>query len=203
MRKNWHLKIVGEKVVLVPYRRKYVAGYHAWMQDEYLQQMTASEPLSLEEEYSMQASWRDDETKCTFIVLDRTDGDKPVGDVNLYYHDSDEPTVGEIEVMIAEPSGRRKGLATEALHLFMHYAIDELGTTRFVAKISDVNKPSLALFTALGYQIYAKVECFEETHMEMKVGPAAELNRVSIRNCALGAGYKMVGDLPQEACDQI
>lgn len=55
-----HMQI-GRQLILVPYRKKYVAQYHAWMQDSFLQEMTASEPLTLEEEYEMQASWRDDE----------------------------------------------------------------------------------------------------------------------------------------------
>ena len=53
MRKNWKIRIVGEKVILVPYRHAHVERYHKWMQDEYLQEMTASEPLTLEEEYKM------------------------------------------------------------------------------------------------------------------------------------------------------
>jgi len=30
---------IGEKVVLVPYRRKFVAKYHTWMQDEFIREV--------------------------------------------------------------------------------------------------------------------------------------------------------------------
>jgi hypothetical protein len=41
------------------------------MSNTELLEMTGSEPLTIDEEYSMQIRWMNDEDKCTFIVLDR------------------------------------------------------------------------------------------------------------------------------------
>lgn len=60
MRDNANLVIKGQRVLLVPYRWEHVPLYHAWMQDVTLQELTASEPLTLEEEYDMQLSWAHD-----------------------------------------------------------------------------------------------------------------------------------------------
>lgn len=51
---NQNTVIVGEKAILVPYRAEHVPRYHEWMQDPHLQETTASEPLTMEEEYEMQ-----------------------------------------------------------------------------------------------------------------------------------------------------
>ncbi len=50
---------------------EHVSNYHQWMQDPTLLDATASEPLTMDEEIMMQGTWRDDETKCTFIILAR------------------------------------------------------------------------------------------------------------------------------------
>ena len=42
--------VEGALVALVPYAPEHVAAYHAWMEDPELQELTGSEPLSLEEE---------------------------------------------------------------------------------------------------------------------------------------------------------
>ena len=56
---------------LPPSGPKHLPNYHEWMQDPFLLEMTGSEPLTMEEEIQMQKEWRDDENKCTFIILAR------------------------------------------------------------------------------------------------------------------------------------
>jgi hypothetical protein len=48
------------------------------MENEEIRELTASLPLSINEEYEMQQTWLNDKDKCTFIILskeifDRTD----------------------------------------------------------------------------------------------------------------------------------
>ncbi|CAN0027786.1 unnamed protein product, partial [Phaeothamnion confervicola] len=177
----------GEKVRLVPYRKKFVHKYHGWMKDAKLQvtssnfliaELTASEPLSLQEEYEMQISWRDDPAKCTAIVLDRgiDDGGDDVasmaGDVNLFFNVEDDPTNCEIEIMIAEERCRRRGLATEALQMMMRFAVERLQVARFYCKIGDGNEASMSLFRRLGYTVCNYVPAFKETELELCVTEA-------------------------------
>ncbi|KAF9362469.1 N-acetyltransferase 9 [Mortierella sp. NVP85] len=109
---NERTALVGEKCVLVPYLKRHVEQYNKWMQSPELLELTASEPLTLEQEYEMQRSWREDENKCTFIILAREQLDQQVtpenalthkmaGDVNLFFNDHDDPHSAEIEIMIA------------------------------------------------------------------------------------------------------
>ncbi|KAL2118385.1 hypothetical protein VTJ04DRAFT_8045 [Mycothermus thermophilus] len=68
MRINEHVAISTNKVLLVPYERRHVLTYHGWMSDPAILESTASEPLTLEEEYENQESWRASHDKLTFIV---------------------------------------------------------------------------------------------------------------------------------------
>ncbi|KAF2725592.1 hypothetical protein K431DRAFT_280952 [Polychaeton citri CBS 116435] len=104
MRINASTSISTPSLLLVPYCPHHVPTYHDWMQDPSIQEATASEPLSLEEEYAMQRSWRTDRDKLTFIVCSPLQPDvdgagavvkagrddtpeRMVGDVNLFLFD--------------------------------------------------------------------------------------------------------------------
>ncbi|CAN6479142.1 unnamed protein product [Victoria cruziana] len=190
--------IVGEKVILVPYAREHVPRYHQWMTNPALLEATASELLTLDQEYEMQTSWVQDPNKHTFIVLDKqlVDGtyihgephvEAMAGDVNIYMNDMDDLQVAEIEIMIAEPKSRRKGLAAESLLLMMAFAFENLGIQLFRAKISESNAASLNLFKKLAFE-YAGYNCvFKEIILELDVkkNTCQELNHLlgSLKLC--------------------
>ncbi|KAJ9606438.1 hypothetical protein H2200_009399 [Cladophialophora chaetospira] len=65
---NYQTCVSTQKVALVPYAAHHVPKYHEWMKDPDIQEATASEPLTLEEEYAMQRSWRKHGNKLTFVI---------------------------------------------------------------------------------------------------------------------------------------
>ncbi|KAF4659059.1 N-acetyltransferase 9, partial [Perkinsus chesapeaki] len=123
-----------------------VDTYNSWMANsEELRTETESELLTLKEEYEMQASWREDPDKLTFIVLDRevepdpnlghiADGGGMCGDVNCFVSEITDDDAypdrtikeGEISVMTAVPSSRHKGIAREAVTMMETYCRDKL-----------------------------------------------------------------------------
>ena len=186
------MQVVGDRVVLIPYRRMHVEKYHNWMLSSLLLEQTASEPLTLEEEYEMQQKWyithcftcllnsqslacihrSQDSDKCTFIILRKGEGDdieRMVGDVNFFLNDHEDRTNAEIEIMIANEPDRRKGYAREALLLMMNYGIVQLNTSRYYAKINETNVASIKLFLSLGYNEVNYVHAFNEYEYELKI----------------------------------
>ncbi|XP_023554619.1 N-acetyltransferase 9-like protein [Cucurbita pepo subsp. pepo] len=182
MKKNG-VSLEGERVILVPYMEAHVPKYHEWMKDPALLQATGSEPLTLDQEYQMQLSWTQDPNKQTFIVLDKelVEGkfihghpgvEAMVGDVNLYMNDLDDSLLAEIEIMIAEPKSRGKGLGKESVLMMMGFAVKNLGIHIFRAKIGESNEGSLSLFKKLGFEETSYSEIFKEVTLELEVTKA-------------------------------
>lgn len=115
------------------------------MEDDDLRNATASDRLTLDDEYAMQRSWRNDDDKLTFIIcLPLSQGasiesvragkedstDRMIGDINLFLYDNEEDQVsdeaglvGEIELMIARKHLRGQGYGRAALTSFLDYII--------------------------------------------------------------------------------
>lgn len=186
------------------------------MEDPHLREATASDGLTLEEEYAMQRGWRLDPDKLTFISVLPPAGDniadkrfiiagsddaanKIIGDVNLFffedgdddesdesvdYGDGDDNSLsdiqaepaadpesprkiaGEVEVMIARPECRGRGLGKATLLLFLAYVLrnrdavvaglckdGETATlSTLKVKINRNNHQSLGLFENVGFR---------------------------------------------------
>ena len=56
------------------------------------------------------------------------------GDVNIFLNDPDAADAAELEVMVANPGCRGRGVGREALTLLMRYAASRLGVRLFRAK---------------------------------------------------------------------
>ncbi|KAL2880958.1 methionyl-tRNA synthetase [Colletotrichum sp. CLE4] len=116
-----------------------------------IQEATASEPLTLEEEYENQQSWRTSHDKLTFIICQplesstaTTDAvragevdasERMIGDINFFiypYDDDDDDAegqvaanegsyVGEVDVMVASKEHRGKGIGHAAVTTLLTY----------------------------------------------------------------------------------
>lgn len=182
MRINENTLLEGKNVVLVPYNPEHVPRYHQWMASPDLQKLTASEPLTLEEEYDMQSSWREDTDKCTFIILDKQRWANPcfpeeecmVGDVNIFLTDPSDPSLAELEIMIAETNYRGKGLGKEVTGMMMCYGINKLGIRKFEVKIGLDNKVSIAMFKKFHFYELSVSEVFREVTLGVTVNQALQ-----------------------------
>ena len=197
MKLNARTCIVGERVVLVPYKRHHVATYNAWMSSEEVRELTASEPLSLDDEYAMRDSWEVDDDKLTFIVLRRDTYDTAllaasatapsrrvaecevlamVGDVNAFIYEDEEDAslhFAEMEVMIADKANRGHGFGLEAVYLLINYCAQRLPAslklTRFVAKIGEQNAASIGMFKKLGFVQYDHIAVFKLVCLKLDI----------------------------------
>ncbi|VDO94328.1 unnamed protein product [Soboliphyme baturini] len=206
MKANRNVSLRGCLSVLVPYRRHHVKKYHQWMESEELRRLTASERLTLYEEFEMQKQWQKDEDKCTFIILAKSLVDSGVtetacmvGDVNLFLNaicddpDSDDSRrTAELEIMIAEKAFRHKGFGKEAAILMMVFAVEVLRIGRFYVKINRNNVVSIQMFDKLGFTFVSRDEYFNEVLMRL------DLRCEVARSLAVRHHYECVDDYPPD-----
>ncbi|KAM9973211.1 hypothetical protein ACTFIR_012587 [Dictyostelium discoideum] len=204
MKINSNTIIIGKKVILVPYKKKHVEKYWKWMQSEEIREQTASEELTIEEEFENQESWFKDDHKITFIILDKdllledekeangysneNDIKSMIGDVNIFFNQYEDEGTAELEVMIAESTSRRKGLAREAISIIMGYGIEYLSTitNKYIVKIGESNQPSIQMFKSMNFKQIGSVNVFKEILLEFKNGE----NNINLLNLKNNDNYK-------------
>ncbi|XP_053731686.1 N-acetyltransferase 9 [Synchiropus splendidus] len=210
MKINENTLLEGHQVLLVPYNAEHVPRYHEWMKSPELQQLTASEPLTLEQEYDMQKSWREDDDKCTFIILDKQRWTDPgvdkeqcmIGDVNIFLTDPADTSLAELEVMVAESSFRGKGIGKEVTQMMMHYGVAKLGIKKFEVKIGLDNKASIALFKKLNFREVSLCNVFKEVTLELTVSDSVQTTLLNNMSYMKERDYKDACSYRQEVTAQ-
>ncbi|KAJ3499183.1 hypothetical protein NLG97_g549 [Lecanicillium saksenae] len=170
MKVNQNTSISGAKALLVPYEAHHVVKYHGWMQDPDIQEATASEPMTLEEEYENQQSWRTSADKLTFIICEpvastettiiakkQDSDDHMIGDVNFFLYADDEEDngsasdslVGEVDVMIAAKEHRGKGYGEAAVRNLLLYIQKNLDAILREYSQGGATKPLRALMVKI------------------------------------------------------
>lgn len=184
--------ISSPKLIFAPYIKAFIHDYHEWMKDPYTLFLTGSEPLNLEEELTNQISWLKDPKKYTFILLEPmtkeknnlTDFEsinsehtlkwkeliKPIGDVNLFFHDYIEENEAEIDIMIGDKTARGKGYSKEAVKIMLEFGYSFYRKEKFIAKIKSENYISRKLFESIGFEFKKEVRVFDECIYELDFG---------------------------------
>jgi len=106
--------------------------------------------------------------------------------------------LAEVSVMVAEVRARRRGLAGAAVAAALRFAMERRGVRAAVAKISDDNAPSLALFAKLGFVEARRLPAFGEVHLV--AGPAQGL-RERVYAMTAADGYAEAADTEGRAGD--
>ncbi len=183
-----------------------MATFHQWLQDEEMQRLVATAPISLEADYQFQEECMHATDKM-IKMIQLVGHDEVIGDVDIFFAaDGD----AEVNIMIAVPEMRRQGLASEALLLAMQYgtatlhvptrggrppphqgshltrrackAVQRYNVKSFSAKISKDNGSSLQFFAKFGFRALqegsGEPNAFGEYHYVMDAGdvPRGDLN---------------------------
>lgn len=157
-----------ERVILTGFREAMYEKYFEWFQDEEIRRETSTDGLTKEEVAGLQEIWSQPNVY-SFIICNKDNyiHDSPdksmIGDINIFIQDS----IGEINIMIAEKSFRRKGIASEVLAFIINFSKTQLHLLQLIAKINSNNTSSIKLFQKFNFSESARIEDFDEVHLAL------------------------------------
>ena len=149
------LCIRGEKIALGPLDRSFVPLQTRWI-NEFATTRTlgaVARPRT-EAEHDRWYEQRTSGDHITFAIYDIADM-SPIGSVGLFDLDRRNGTC-ELGVGIMEPTGRGRGLGTEAVKLITGYAIADLGMHNVQLAALEFNAAGLRAYEKAGFREYGR-----------------------------------------------
>lgn len=86
------------------------------------------------------------------LMIDEMESGQTIGTIDIFDFDPFNQKAG-IGILIADPSRRNNGFASEAIELVKQYCFDHLGLQQLYCNILTDNKSSLHLFEKAGFTI--------------------------------------------------
>jgi RimJ/RimL family protein N-acetyltransferase len=186
-----------------PFGLEYVDVYTQWMQIPDLRQLTCT-PDDAMNNYdqvndTQQELWND--SSCLVMIMEVvTDrSTTPIGDVSVFMHEwMGDGNQAEIDVMIANPEFRGKGIAQDAVLAVLQYTLAvRSNLTTVVAKINSSNVFSIKLFQdKLGFALKADNEAFDQKEYEQR---AESLKAQFSNQCIVVMNESLQGMDPEQA----
>jgi len=112
-----------------------------------------SRPISLSEHEEWYRRYAASDTDFVFLICERDQTARPVGQVSLYHIDWDKHEAEFGRLMIGEDDCLHRGFAKEATRLLIGHALGELALHRIYLEVFPFNAPAVTLYHRCGFRL--------------------------------------------------
>ncbi len=143
-------KIIGQKVLLGPFRSELADTYRRWLHD--LETSVNLHPnilLTFEDEQEWLRSFAK-QGNIGFTIYEKKTG-TPIGSTGLHFNEGVNYTA-EFGILIGEKSFQEKGLGTEATALTVDYGFNILNLSSISLKVHEFNKRGFHVYEKVGFR---------------------------------------------------
>ncbi|MCU0587249.1 MAG: GNAT family N-acetyltransferase [Syntrophobacteraceae bacterium] len=145
--------IEGERIVLRLLEEADLDMTLRWRNQDHIRKwFKSSAVISPSRHRAWFESYRERDDDYVFIIEERRDLFKPVGQVSLYRIDWVKRCAEFGRLMIGEPEALMKGIAKEATRLLMSYGLAQLELIKLELQVYDNNKPAIMIYRSCGFK---------------------------------------------------